>query len=495
MPASDRSSRGSATLGSRTPGDVVAGGASRRCLRPARRVAVVAVLAATVLDTRAWTGRADPYLEPFDPRSDYRYALDASDAATHTVELTDVGFDWPAGVEGDTGFLEVELVRSRQQRPGIRARGGAVELHQVFENGARGRRFVDLSPLLPAGTTAGDRVLLDGDGTQWRSGAARLFVYRNPPVAGLRVLVIAPHPDDAEIAAFGIYSSADADVVTVTSGDAGAQGFGALYPEPGEHYRVKGWIRTWDSITVPFFGGVGPGRARNLGYYDATLARMWLERPNAAEPLYAVLERPGYYRELNVDPVLKARPFEGTWPGLVADLVAELERVRPRVVVAAHPLLDRHRDHRFATLALLQALESWDGECELWLYTNHAVQNESWPLGPRTAMTGLPPWPGGELFFSRLYSHPLEPAVQNRKLVALEAMHDLRPFDLRDGSAGAPSARERERERRYDYFRRAPRPNELFFVTTRDDAARLLAFWMDRVHALESLRLLARGHA
>jgi LmbE family N-acetylglucosaminyl deacetylase len=455
---------------------------------------IAAVTAAvTVAVTSAVAGAASsrPRLEPFDPRANYGYELAATDVTAHAVELTARGFDWPAGVAGDTAFLEIDVDRAPDVQPGIRLRHGTVELHQVFEDGARGRRFVDVSPLLRVGTAAGERVAIESDGVRWRSGATRLFAYRNPPLDALRVLVLAPHPDDAEIAAFGLYSSTDADVVTVTAGDAGAQGFAALFPEPGEHYRVKGWIRTWDSITVPFFGGIAPGRARNLGYYDATLARMWRRRPRPIEPLLAVLERPGYYRELNVDPALRARSFAATWPALVADLVAELERVRPRVVLAAHPLLDRHRDHQFATLALLEALESWDGDCELWLYTNHAVQNESWPLGPRTAMTGLPPWPGGALFFSRLYSHPLDAAARKRKLVALEAMHDLRPFDLRDGEAAAVSAWKGDEARRYDYFRRAPRPNELFFVATRADAARLRAFLMERVRALESLRFLA----
>ena len=101
--------------------------------------------------------------------------------------------------------------------------------------------------------------------------------------------------------------------------------------------------------------------------------RLWQERPRAIEPALAKLDSPGFYRSLNVDPELKARPFTASWPSLVGDLGAELDRVQPRVVVAPHPLLDRHRDHQFTTLALLEALESWPGECELWLYTNHAT--------------------------------------------------------------------------------------------------------------------------
>jgi LmbE family N-acetylglucosaminyl deacetylase len=416
------------------------------------------------------------------------------------VTLEERGFEWPSDATGDTALLEIHLVESRALAPEIALRRAEVSTVQAFEDGAAGRRFLDVSPFLRSAATG--PVSMIGEGARWRTGGARLFTFHNPvaqEIEKLRVLVVAPHPDDAEIGSFGVYSRAVADVVTVTSGDAGAQGFGALFTEPGEHYRVKGWIRTWDSITVPFFGGVVPGSARNLGYYDATLGRLYGVRPRAITPLLAALEHPGWYRELNVDPELKARPFTATWPSLVADLAAELARVNPRVVVAPHPLLDRHRDHQFAALALLEALESWPGDCELWLYTNHAIENEAWPLGPRAAMTGLPPWAGGDLFFSRIYSHPLDDAQQKRKLVALEAMHDLRAFDLRDGeeelvggrAERESAAREREEEQRYDYFRRAPRPNELFFVLTRDEAARLRASFVARAQAFERLRHFA----
>ena len=289
-------------------------------------VAVAAVLAAAA---PAASPRARRALEPFDPRADYRYDLNATAAAVHPLTLGERSFEWPQGTGGDTAFLEIELVDARRREPAISVSKAGIEIEQVFEDGARGRRFVDLSPLLHA--AAAGTVSLAGDGVRWRTGAARLFTFHhNPAVVGLRILVVAPRPDDAEIAAFGVYSSADADVVTVTSGDAGEQGFGALFREPGEHYRVKGWIRTWDSITVPFFGGVEPGRARNLGYYDATLGRLWRESPDPVEPLLATLERPGFYRELNVDPVVKARPFAATWPNLVADLAAERARAAAR---------------------------------------------------------------------------------------------------------------------------------------------------------------------
>jgi len=412
----------------------------------------------------------------FDPQRDYAYDLAASEASVVNVELGDAGFAWPANLpQGDTLLLEFSLGKTEGDAPTITASAAGVTSHQAFEAKGKGRRFLDLSSL--RSTPAGETVRLSGAGATWTRGTARLFVYRNPSLSGQRVLVVAPHPDDAEIGAFGVYRRTGADVVTVTAGDAGGENFETLFPESGEHYRVKGWIRTWDSISVPFYGGVMPGKARNLGYYDAVLRKMQEAPSTPVSPLLAKLEDPAYYRRANVDAALRERPFSATWQGLVADLLWELNRTQPTVVVAPHPLLDNHADHQYTTIALIEALAQWPGKCELYLYTNHALENEAWPLGDRGAMTGLPPSSRAELFFRRIYSHALTSEDQKLKLVALEDMHDLRAFDLRDGTAPVDEAT-RKSWQEYDYYRRGPRPNELFFVLTKEDAVRLRAAFL-----------------
>lgn len=369
-------------------------------------------------------------------------------------------------------MLEIVLAATDGEEPRLATASSAGEVYQVFEAHGRGRRFLDLSPLL-AGTPAGEHVRFTSRGVTLRRGPARLFVYANPPIATQRVLVLAAHPDDAE-GSFGLYRRTHADIVTITAGDAGGENFRALFPDPATQYRIKGWIRTWDSITVPFYGGVYPGRARNLGYYDATLRQLQAHPTTPVPPAFAKLDNPAYYRRLNVDPALRDRPFGGTWESLVGDLVWELERVRPTVVVATHPVIDAHPDHQFMTLALIEALERWDGTCELYLDpSEHVLEDESYPFGDRDAMAGLPPWSGGDLYFSRLYSHPLTPEEQRLKLIALEAMHDLREFDLRDGRTPPLDPAAQAEARRYDYYRRAPRPTELFMVVTRADALRM----------------------
>lgn len=416
-----------------------------------------------------WTNGLRAQRPQFAPASDYAYDLATTDATIATVDLDATGFAWPERLpEGETLLLEIKVEAAAGAAPRLAASRSDRSIHQVFEEGSRGRRFLDVSPLA-AGT---GRVALAGQGVSWPAGPARLFVYRNAPLPGRRVLVVAPHPDDAEIGTFGLYRHSAADVVTVTAGDAGGENFETLFPDDGEHYRVKGWIRTWDSISVPFYGGVMPGKARNLGYYDAVLRKMQQAPATPVPPLLAKLDDPAFYRRLNVDEKLRDRPFRGTWNSLVADLRWELERVKPAVVAAPHPLLDNHPDHQYTTIALIEALAQWSGSCELYLYTNHALENEAWPLGDRAAMSGLPPTSHAGLFFRRIYSHPLSVEDQKLKLVALEDMHDLRAFDLRDGTPPVDEGTRRS-WKEYDYYRRGPRPNELYFVLSKEDALRL----------------------
>lgn len=407
----------------------------------------------------------------FDPQTDYAYNLNATDAEIFEVELRSDGFDWPKHrVDGESVFLELTVKANGKTKPEIVAKAGGISCRQVFEDNARGKRFVDISTLTKS--VQKEPVSLTGHDLTWIPGKIKLYAYRNPSLTKQRVLILAPHPDDAEIAAFGAYRQTGADIITITSGDAGGRNFEELYEDPAEHYRIKGWIRTWDSINVPFYGGVLPGTARNLGFYDARLKAMQADPEKSVAPLSAKLNAPGFYRSFNIDPELRDRPFKANWKSLVSDLAWELNRVRPTVIVAPHPMLDSHSDHQFTTVALIEALASYDQECELYLYTNHGIEDEAFPLGDREARTGLPAWTGGNLFFSRIYVHPLTDDDQRRKTIALEAMHDLRDFNIHTDTT-PPTAEELSRRQHYSYFRRAPRPNELFFVVTRQDAFQL----------------------
>ena len=59
-------------------------------------------------------------------------------------------------------------------------------------------------------------------------GAAPLRLFANGLDLSRTMLVLAPHPDDAEIAAFGVYANRNATIVTITTGNAGPRSYEAV---------------------------------------------------------------------------------------------------------------------------------------------------------------------------------------------------------------------------------------------------------------------------
>ncbi len=466
-----------------------------------RGVLILAVLLAAGLFGHC-RGTSYRHFFDHDPRNGHDYALDRRNGRTFDVRLSRDGFDWPheAPSRGVSAFLEFHA-RTRpllpSLSPGIEVRADGRAFTQSFAPRATGRRYLNVSPAAGAA-----RIEMVGRQIGWRTGSTRLVVFRNPPIDdATRVLVLAPHPDDAEIAAFGLYAATRSDVVTVTAGDYGGMHYGGLFPDTGEHYRVKGWMRTWDSLTVPFFGGVPFHRARNLGYFDGTLETLHERQPEVVDSILAELDDPGLFRRLNTEPQLATRPFTSSWPELVADLRREVDWSGAELIVTPNPLLDNHADHQYTTVALIEALEEngWDGL--LLLYTNHPVQAEPYPLGPNTALESLPPWFGDPMPFGSVLSWPVDETTRRLNYLALEAMHDLRPFEHRVATPLVERARglaaealwralgrhDRLPDYLYDYLRRGPRPNKIYLVLDLDQAIRLKERFLE-IEAVERLQ-------
>ncbi|HVR61385.1 MAG TPA: PIG-L family deacetylase, partial [Polyangia bacterium] len=350
---------------------------------------------------------------------------------------------------------------------------GDVHVRQHLDAGARGLRWVNISPLRAA-LIGGAALTFETHAATLGPGAVTVRLFWNGVALERPLLVLAPHPDDAEIAAFGLYAQARAaTIVTVTAGNAGDANYRDDVPDPAEQYAWKGTLRAMDSVTVPWQGGVPPGRCFNLGYFDARLQAMH-DKPLAVVPeLYGPNGDVARYRRVNLSTLLPRKSRTATWAHLVEDLRRILVKVRPATIVMPHPILDSHPDHQFVAVAAAEALATWRAPVTLLLYTNHAAEN-LYPYGPADTDVGLPPLQARDLDVQRVYSHPVDRELRRRKLYALEAMHDLRLSPAEQSCP--PGARRPDYPRipEVDYFRRAPRPEELFFAYDRRGLADLV---------------------
>jgi len=343
---------------------------------------------------------------------------------------------------------------------------------QDFERGVAGQRYLNLSGQTAA--LAQGQLTIKGRFCRV-APEGQLFSLVNPDYAEQALMILAPHADDAELAAFGLYSrSANVSIVTLTQGEIEAEPYQQLGLSSREAARLKGRLRAWDSLAVPLWGGVPASRCLQLGYYCLQLPAM------AAEPDTAFGSRESGESDVRSvrqhNPLRLPADIDGvpSWRNLVADLVEALEHFRPQVVVTPHPELDPHADHVATTQALQQAIarSSWKPST-LLLYANHLHDNDRWPMGPAGNGIALPPAIEA-LPPDRLWSPSLSPAVQLDKAMALGMQHDLQ---------GRPPLKKRLRRllqqllagRRWpatgedEFFRKAVRRHELFWARDLSD--------------------------
>jgi LmbE family N-acetylglucosaminyl deacetylase len=422
--------------------------------------------------------------EPATPADDrYLFAAGRSHESAIRLEATPAGarFLWSAPGGWDTALLGVKVTGVAPD-PRMDATAGAARVRQHYEADARGLRWLNLTGL-KAELKEGAAVEIQAQGLTL-DAAATLRTFANRLDLSKPILVLAPHPDDAEIGSFGLWAGRHATIVTVTSGNAGDANYAADFPDPAQQYLFKGYLRAVDSVTVPWQGGIPPERCFNLGYFDARLKTM-REKPGEVVPeLYGPNDDVAAYRRANIGRLLPIGPRKNSWANLVEDLRAILKKVDPAIVVAPHPHLDNHADHQYVTVALAEALERWKKPATFLLYTNHADRN-FYPYGPAGTNVSIPPlaaslpaWAAGsELPVQSVYSHPVSADLQRRKLYALETMHDLRLSPAEQVSCGDPAAPRRPdfpRVYGVDYFRRGPRPDEVFFAYDRDALRELM---------------------
>ena len=402
----------------------------------------------------------------YAPNEDYQYAFPAgtpSVAATLNAGRLQLAAELPAG---DTLILQLQ-VRSTWLGRWLDPYVLLGDDRQDFERGVCGARYLNLSDHL-AELQAG-QLQLRGRFCRLATSAT-LHVCSSPDYRQQSLLIIAPHADDAELAAFGLYSqAAHVSIVTLTQGEIEAEAYQRLGLDKAAAAQLKGRLRAWDSLAVPLWGGVAQQRCVQLGYYCLQLPAM------LAAPAQVLASRES--GECDVRSVRQHNPLrlpadadgQPTGHNLQADLVSLLEHFRPEVVVTPHPELDPHSDHVAATQALLAAIQAsrWQPKT-LLLYANHLHDNDRWPMGPAGNGIALPPALTA-LPAEQLWSLSLSPAQQLDKAMALAMQHDLQgrlPWKkrLRRLIQSALAGRRWPATGDDEFFRKAVRRHELFWV-------------------------------
>jgi LmbE family N-acetylglucosaminyl deacetylase len=423
----------------------------------------------------------------YDVHQDYQYSFNHDNAKRISVEVTRAGVKIPDLEESwDTLLLPISIKATFTGswfEPTIVVHSRQEKRTHTFERGARGLRYLVLDP---NAVRSGEMLRLSARHIRWEEQDSDLLLFSAPEIEDTNLLILAPHPDDAEIAAYGLYSGYRSYIATVSAGNYVDGLYAHLTPDRDYQDSIRGRVRAWDSLVVPTWGGVEPERIVNLGYWNGTLRALHDHRDRETGSTAMPFQDPNRYRGGAIAEMVDNRRAEATWHSLVQDLQAIIAAVRPGVIVAPHPALDAATDHQYTTIALLEALDAaGDNSTVLLLYTNHHVGSEYYPFGPAESAVDLPPLFDDSSQYSGFYSHWLSEQDQMNKLFALEAMHDLRaaPRLLHGGPTQRFKSRinaafdglVRDPLGTYNYIRRAVRSNEIFFVVRPEDRLKVEA--------------------
>lgn len=414
----------------------------------------------------------------YSPKADYQYRFsnDCELVSPH-LDKGRLWVDLPESIrDGDTLVLAIRVKSSWLGRfldPRIDVLGDQDHDSQVFERGVDGMRYLNLSAF--ASALALGQLRLRGRYCRL-VGQPRLWSFPHPDYAAQRVMVIAPHADDAELAAYGLYSKAsEAWIVTLTAGEIEAEHYQRLGLNRSDAARLKGRLRAWDSIAVSRWGGVSAERAVQLGYFCLQLPAMQGAPDQPVASREADLVDTRIFRQYNPFP-LPGDDGVPSWNNLLADLRALLLKARPQVIVLPQPGMDPHPDHICATAAVLEALGGLEWQPDTLLgYANHLHDNDRWPMGDAHFGVALPPffdsdktlWP---------CSLAVGPDARLDKAMALGMMHDLQPpsplkRQVRQFLQRWLAGRLRPVEGNNDFFRKAVRRQELFWRSDIKDRA------------------------
>lgn len=405
----------------------------------------------------------------YSPHADYRYRF-PKHIQPHSARIVDGHLQLTEETEAEwhsaTLIAKVHITSDRFGRwfdPSV----SVGHDQQTFERGAQGIRYINL-------TGQADALISQGLPLHGRFCSiekdVQLFVFEQPSPVSENIMILAPHADDAELAAFGLYSSADnVSIVTLTQGEIEAEHYQRLGLTQQHAAQLKGRLRSWDSIAIALWGGVPQANCVQLGYYCMQLANM-AKQPDM--PFGSIESGEANICSVRQHNTLQLPADETglpTWENLVADLAACLMHFKPDVVVMPHPELDPHADHIATSQAFFEALENSEWRPQrVFLYANHLHDNDRWPMG--NANTGVPLPPAMvKLPADELFSFVLDEQQQLDKAMALLMQHDLQtpqPLKrrLRRIIQQVLTGRRWPKTGENEFLRKAVRKHELFWV-------------------------------
>lgn len=411
----------------------------------------------------------------YDPGSDYEFAFNSSlsfecKLTRHQLKLVN-----PLPPTIDTCILPVKLTANSLGYifdPYVELCVNQVVSRQYFERGVNGQRFLNLTRLLAPLQKSSEPIQIFCRYCNIQEGAFSLLGFSNAAYLNKRVLIVAPHADDAELAAFAFYKHADsAFVVTITAGEVDAESYEVI---AGKHNKVaagllKGRLRAWDSVAIPMWAGAHV-ESIQLGYFCMTLKAMH-EQPGTAissQEMATTDVRP--FRVFNKKKLSSDQQGDNSWLNLLADLTELVSEYQPDIIVTPHPKLDAQVDHVYSTRAIFSVCENLNICPDFLLYANHNYHTDMYPFGPEHCDLPLPPHFSNEVVADKLLSFGLSLNDQKDKICALQMMHDLnRPTHIK------------KRLRRFlqriinrsampygddEYLRKAIRQQELFWVAS-----------------------------
>ena len=347
-----------------------------------------------------------------------------------------------------------------------------IESSQYFEPNQRGIRYLNLSGYIDF-----ENLTLFCEHCSV-SESATLLAFKKPDLAAGPILIIAPHADDAELAAYGLYQdfAQQAWITTINAGQnvqkLSQQYIKNLDKNINDAIRRKAKIRAWNSMTTPLLAGVDYHRISYLGYYNITKECLYYSKDEVRSDSIIGHLASEKNRSLNHIKLPNDKDFINSGQALIDDLVSLIEQIKPVSILVTDPEIDPHHEHIVAAHALALAIQKSEYKPKnILLYVNHLRNIKNFPYGPEHARTALPPWYESISIFGQYscYSHQLTLSTQKDKVVAFDSMHDLRSKNrwekkLKQWWAKSVQKNEYQYYSNHSYFQTHIKSNEVFSV-------------------------------